>query len=505
MLHFFRRHKGPFLIFIAVIIIITFSMWGGARPNTDRGAKPTDAAFSIYGDEYTIAEYKRFERYLQLAQMLGLYDLAQQLMMISYQPGSAGMNQGDIVFNLLVLRHEMDEIGIRPSDDEARESLKALPVFQVEGKFDPSRAKRAEENLGALGMTPADMLEIVKYSIGFSKLQELVTKNYAPSPLAAEKQYASRYQTIKTSTMAFKLEDFKKDVKVTDDEIKAYYEERKDSFMTNEQRAISYVLFENPADLDKKELEVRQKEQNAIVERVNAFNERSQEQGATLEKLATELKEKVTTQPLFTQATPPEALKDEADVVTSIFQSNPDVLAISDPVKGSKGYYIFNVTEIKAAEPKTLEAVKDEVKTALLDQKAQEAMTAAVNETRNALAEGLKEGKKIEDLAKEKKLTLEAQPDITVQSPPADMPNGVLIAGQVEGTPPGGLSKPVTVDDGALLVYVHDKELWKRDDAESLRTNIETSTERMERFRIFSAWFNNRRAASNLKTLIDFA
>jgi hypothetical protein len=148
MLSFFRHHKGPVMIFIAVIVIISFSMWGGWRRNTNQAAQPTDSAFSIYGKEYTVAEFQRFERYLQLAQMLGLYDLAQQLMMISFQSGSGGMQPGDMVFNLLVLRHEMERVGVRPSDDDARAALKDLPVFQENGKFDPSRAKRAEENMG---------------------------------------------------------------------------------------------------------------------------------------------------------------------------------------------------------------------------------------------------------------------------------------------------------------------------------------------------------------------
>ncbi len=505
MLHFFRRHKGPVMMFIAAIVIISFSMWGGWRRSNSQTAQETDTAFSIYGENYTFAEFKRFNRYLELAQMLGLYDLAQQLMMISYQGGAGGMGPGDMVFNLLVLRHEMERVGVRPSDDEARAALKELPVFQVEGKFDPNRAKMAEQNLGMLGMTPADMLDIMKDSLGFSKLQDLVTKNYTASPLAAEKQYASRYQTLKTSTVSFKLEDFKKDVKVTDDEIKAYYEERKDSYMTDEQRAVSYVLFENPADLDKKELEVRQKEQNALVERVNKFNEESRKPGATLDSLAKALEEKTATEKPFTQAAPPEALKDEADLLTAIFQNNPDVLPLSDPIKGSKGYYIFHVSDIKAPEPKALDQVKDEVKNTLIDQKAQEAMAAAANEARNFLADGIKEGKKIEDLAKEKSFKLEAQPDLSIQSPPENVPNAMQIAREVETVPAGGVSKPITVPDGAVIAYVHSKELWKREDAESLRSNMESSTERMERFRIFSAWFNDRRAKAGAEMLMEFA
>ena len=63
-----------------------------------------------------------------------------------------------------------------------------------------------EETAGMYGLSTGDLLDIMRLKIGLDKLKELVTKNYAASSFAAEKQYASNQQTMKVSTIAFDTE-----------------------------------------------------------------------------------------------------------------------------------------------------------------------------------------------------------------------------------------------------------------------------------------------------------
>ena len=70
----------------------------------------------------------------------------------------------------------------------------------------------------------------------------------------------------------------------------------------------------------------------------------------------------------------------------------------------------------------------------LQGQKADEARSKAVNDARKALNDGLKAGKKIEDLVKDQKLTLDALPDIDTANPPQEVPNGFLIAQEAAKT-----------------------------------------------------------------------
>lgn len=499
MLEFFRRHRGAFLIVLTIIIILSFSVWGGWN-KTMRGAQagPSDSAFSIYGKDYTFAEMDRFQRYYQLAYMLGLYDLAQGLTSVVYQYQTRDQFPVDFVFNLLVLRKEMKENGIQPSDDDAKAELQKLPSLQNNGVFDPARANMVEQNLGAMGFNSGDLLQIMKDRIGLEKLRSLVGGNYTPSPVVVEKLYASRYQTLKTSTIAFNLDDFKKQAQVSDDEVKKYYEEKKDTMKTPEKRAVDFVFFEEPKDLDKLDAEKRIKAQNEFGNKVNQFNSDSLKPGAKLAELATKAKVQVQSIPAFEQANPPEVLKAESAVVDAIFNTNFPSHPIGDPVKGTKGYYIFQVTGVTEPQQEKLEDVKTKIKDLLITQKAQEAMTKAANETRTALYDGLKAGKKIEELAKEKKLTLTAQPEFAATTPPQDMASGYEIAREAEKTPAGQVSKPVSTDKGMLIVYVNAKELRKREDSATLRKNMADSMTQAEQFQLFKSWFSKKRDAAKL-------
>lgn len=514
MLEFFRRHRGAFLITLTIVIIISFSVWGGWKSEGLPMASSSDPAFTMYGEQYSVGEMQRLERYQQVAGMLQMYDLF-GLSSAAQEPEAGGR---DFVFNLLVLQREMERLGINPSDAEAKAELEKQPAFQEDGKFSPQRAYNAQQMLGMYGMNAADMLEVAKISIGYRKVQDLIGKNYIPSPLETEKAYASRHQTLKIQTIDFKLEDFKKAAQVKDDEIQKYYDENKESYKSEEKRAVSYVFFENPKDPapetpekkdeakkdgDKKDaakkeepkdpVAERQKLLKAQVDRVNNFNNASFEAGAKFDDIVKKLNEKAEKVALFTKESAPAVIKDEPELLTQIFALNKDARSISDPVKGTKGYYIFTVTQTEESKQQDLAAVKDKVKEALVAQKAQEALAKAVNDARTALQDGLKAGKKIEDIAKDKKLTLAAVKELTVNEPPTDLPNAFQIAREAENTAAGEVAKAVDTDTGATVVYVAARELRKRDDSAALRKNTEDRNASQERNRLFKAWFASKR------------
>ncbi len=498
MLEFFRRHRGAFLLTLTIIIIISFSVWGGWRSSTgfeQRKAQASDVALTAFGQDYTVADVLRTERSLQFSMRhLQSYELLSSLMMLS---GGGNLGGGDQITTLLIARHLMEKMGIRASDAEAQAELEKLPALQTNGKFDLSRGQALEEMAGAMGFEPRELLlGIMKDIIGLRKLQEIVAQSYVTSPIAAEKQYASHYQTFKGSKIIFETEAFKKAAKVSDAEIKKYYEENKENYKAPEKRAVSYVLIEALKDLDKKPLEERMKVQNSQVERVNTFRRLTSKDKKSFADAVKEMKETPQYVPAFAKDEPPASLKNEGALIEMIFGWSKGNQAES--VEGTSGWYVFEVTKIEEPRQQALAEVKDKIKDTLLDQKAAEARTKAVNETRLALAEGLKAGKKIEDLAKEKKLTLEALPDMDAANPSPDVPNGFLIAKQAAQTAVGGVSAAVDYDKGTLLVYVRAKELHKRPNSADLRGNQEQSLSQQERNSLFEAWFKKKSAEAKV-------
>ncbi|MDI1314087.1 peptidyl-prolyl cis-trans isomerase [Prosthecobacter sp.] len=497
MLEFFRRHRGAFLITLTASIIISMFYYGVSQTaaNPDKKLLPTDVALTVSGKDYSVADVQRAQRSVEFSQYyLQSYEMASILRII---PSSGGL---DSFANLFVARQLMEDLGIRPSNEEARAALEKLPALQNNGKFDVSRGQMLEQLASSMGFDSEALLDIMKDSIGLRKLQDLVTKSYTASPLAAEKQYASSYQTVKGGKITFETEAFKKTATVTDDEIKKYYEENKENYKTVEKRAVSYVFFEKAKDLDKKPLEERQKAESAVVERVNAFNALTTDQKSrkTFAEAAAATKEKVETVPAFAQGSPPEALKTENNLLDLIFARPKDSTSPAEAVEGDKGWYVFDVTKIEEPKQQTLAEVTAKIKEVLVGQKADEARTKAVNEARLALIEGLKSGKKIDELVKAQKLTLESLPDIDTANPPTEVPNSFLIGQEAAKTAVGSISHAVDFDKGTLLIYVSAKELRKRPDAVELRKNQVESLSDQERMSLFQAWFKKQHEAARI-------
>ena len=207
MLEFFRRHRGAFLITLTVAIIISMFYYGVSQTaaNHEKKLLPTDVALTVYGKDYSVADVQRVQRAAQFTQYYLQSDELSSI--LSIIPSSGGL---EAFGNFFVARHLMEKLGIRPSNEEARAALDKLPALQNNGKLDVSRGQMLEQLAASMGFDSEALLDIMKDIVGLRKLQDIVTKSYTASPLAAEKQYASSYQTFKGSKIVFETDTFKK-------------------------------------------------------------------------------------------------------------------------------------------------------------------------------------------------------------------------------------------------------------------------------------------------------
>ncbi|MCB1209994.1 MAG: peptidyl-prolyl cis-trans isomerase [Verrucomicrobiales bacterium] len=499
MLEFFRRHQGSFLIVLTIVIILSFSVWGGWKGGKSSGAlEPTDVAFELYGNNYTRAELGRQMRFFDLAQRMGLRELAMGLYFTDMRVQTMDRAPIDFAINQLVLEHEMDALGVMPTDEEAIAAMQKMPQFQQSGQYDPNIVAGLEQQIGSMGFHGQDMVQLVKDDIGLRRLKEIVTGNYAVSGFALEKRYASSYQTIKASTIAFALDAFKKDAKVTDEEIQKYFDENKDTFKSAEKRGGAFLTIDKPQELEKlPTAEERQKKQKEYSDKIEKVMKAAREPGVKFEALAKEHGLKLETLAPFENGSPPDSIKDKADIAGSLFGIITGVGGVGDPVSTPKAVYLVQLTQLDESKPQDLPAVKDKIKETLTERTAREAMTKAANDASKAISEGLKAGKKIADLVKEQKLTMTDVEPFSVQSPPPNLTGGSRIASLAGKTPSGSLAEePVQSESGMLLLYVNSRELYKSDDAATRREQLESSAESQEQDQIFRAWFAKRRDAA---------
>jgi hypothetical protein len=545
MLEFFRRHRGPFLISLTVAVILAFAVWGGVSgmggPSNDPSNIRTQKAFSVYGTDYTHEDVARYGKMQRLAYSLGMYEFAFAIPGLAQRQGSlnGGMNSTDFVANLLVLRQQALAHGIAVSDAEARAEFEKLQPFQKDGKYDPTQAENYLNNIRANGFQVTDVLDLLKDKITLDALRDVVGSNYVASPLEIDKAYASQQQTINASTITFSLEELKKKAVVKDDEIKKYYDEKKDTFKTPEKRAAQVVTFErpkaDPARTAEDNTKIEQQWEKAVGDFYTAFNK----PGSDIAKLVAEANSKIEAvykatpakpaeapakpaeakKPeapaalpapvakiekldLFEQATPAAAIKDEPEILKELFRSSLAVNTASDPIDSTKGYSFLSVTKVEVPRQQEQKEVADKIKDTLLTQKAQEALANAAKDARTAFADAIKAGKKLEDVAKEKSWKLESLGEFTSSAPPAGKPNAAELAQAASKTKVNGVSEPVTVDGNQVLVVVTKKVLFKSDSAVAQKDSQRSSLNSRGKEAMFKAWFGKMRDDAKVETYV---
>lgn len=271
------------------------------------------------------------------------------------------------------------------ADGSAREFIKSLPYFQVDGRFSE---KQYRNLLNSQGMSSAEFVSRIRHALvmelfrggvidtdfatafdveRFFKIQnqardiEYVTialaKPAAPPAEEAVKAYYQQHQElymtpeqVSVEYVELALDDIAKTVTVGDDRLRAVYDEQKDQYASPERRKISHILFAvNDKTDDKAALE-------------KALKARQELAGKDFAALAAEVSDdKLTAKNggdlgLFT-----------AGVMEKPFEEAVSKLKlneVSEPVRTSFGYHLIKVTELAPGSVKPFEDVRAEVEKA---------------------------------------------------------------------------------------------------------------------------------------------
>ncbi|MEK4405425.1 peptidylprolyl isomerase [Sporosarcina sp. FSL K6-6792] len=138
-------------------------------------------------------------------------------------------------------------------------------------------------------------------------------------------------------------------IEITDEDIKAYFEENKESFNEEEQVAASHILVEDEATAKKVAKKLADGEDFAALAKEFSTDTMSAESGGELG--------------FFPRG------KMVAEFEEAAFSMKVD--AISDPIKTEHGYHIIHVTDKKAAKAATFDDHKEEIKGLLLEEGVQ--------------------------------------------------------------------------------------------------------------------------------------
>ncbi len=375
------------VLFAAIVIVFVF--WGVGSFTGDR-----DGILAVVNDkQIMINDYVRaYENAVQGIRMQNPEVTAADLR--EMQLKQQIFNQ---LLNSALLLEKARQLGLTVTSGELRKEITQLPAFLSEDqRFDP---QLYEGVLRSHQLTPAQFERDFQQNLLLEKMEAYVSLPARPN----EQEVAEFFNYIRTSTridyLKVSWEDFRNEIKPSDDEISAYYNENQAEFMLPEKIRISFLKLTPRAlapmqDVSLEEMEAYYQanlsefaqdervaarhillmvDENAGEEEVNEAREKLQEIRARIDKGENfaELAEEYSDCPSADQGGDlgsfgrGQMVPEFEDVV---FDMNPG--EISNPVRTRFGWHLINVYDLIPERTKEFEEVRARVRMQVGEEKA---------------------------------------------------------------------------------------------------------------------------------------
>lgn len=389
MLNLMRKNAGTWLIKILLgAIVLVFVFWG-VGSFRDRGA---GRVAIVNGDPIMVDEYNEtYNRLLeQIKQRYGNRLNDEMLKMLQVKKQTM-----DQLIEKRLLLSEAKRLGFKVSDEELSSTIKAIPAFQDNGNFDNRRYRAV---LTQNRLTPESFEAMQRELVLMGKVRSFISDSVKVSDSEVEDSYQWKNSQVKIEYVLYDP-SLIADIRLSEEEIKSYFETHKDSYKTEPKRKATYLQFapemyhakvslpdsdikdyfeSNPGEFDTpKTVEAShvliKVDQNANPELV----EKAREKALSVQKLAkegknfAELAKQFSDDPGGKNGGNLGTFKRDAMVEPfgeKAFSMTPG--QISDPVRTQFGWHIIKVEKINEAAILTLEQAKPKIIKKLTDEKA---------------------------------------------------------------------------------------------------------------------------------------
>ncbi len=382
MLHFIRESiQGWIAWAIVIMLIVPFALWG---INSYVGDGGNLVIASVNGEEISRQAYTQeyYQQRNRLQQMLGAqYDPS------TFDKRIKSQALDDLVQKEVLLQNAQS-MGFRVGAQDVVKAIQSFESFQEDGKFSSELYKR---QLTAQGESPAGFEQRIQRAIltqqlysGIAatalttnqqveqilQLQEqkrnidylmLAKLDYKSEDDAADEAISAYYNSHQNQYMTpekisieyveLSLDKLNIDAIPSEDELKQYYDDRKEQYKGNEQRRTRHILFEIPKDADEDTIKAVLKKAEDIkaqLDKGESFAELakkysqdpgSAEKGGDLGYFGAGFMDPNYDKAMFSMK--------EGDV--------------SDPILSAYGYHIIKLENIKGGGVKPFDVVREEL------------------------------------------------------------------------------------------------------------------------------------------------
>lgn len=388
MLDVIRQRKTVFLWAILIPIAVVFIFWGIGGRST--GPLGPDRVATVSGEEIRASELTNEQQQVEARyrQLFG-----GQLPEGFLDADAIRLQAIDNLVVRTLLRQEAARLDLAVSDEEVRQYIFGVPTFQRDGRFDRETYVFALSQgvAGPALRTPAAYERAVRDEIAFQRLARLVSDSVAVTDAEARQAFHNEYDKVslevvrvparpdpkatfpedelqayydahkgqyerpaRVTALVARIEPTKLEslVTVTDEDVQAAFERRKDELGTPPEVNARHILVKVDEGADAQAVERSRARAEAALERVR--------KGEDFGKVALEVSEDPSkgsdaktagSLGWFGRGAMVKAFEDAA------FALQPG--QVSDLVRSPFGFHVIRVDQVREGKPATLEGVRD--------------------------------------------------------------------------------------------------------------------------------------------------
>jgi len=434
------RHKGvakKILWVVTIIIVLSFAVFGTAW----RLDNSLNRAGKINGHTVSISAYQK-----------AYYDARDAAIMMYgdkfFKYGSR-LNLDSQTWDRLILLDEAKKRGIKASDQEVVETIASIPFFQTEGKFDQIKYTMIIQNPQGFDRKVTEFEQGIRNQIIIKKLIEQIVGGIALTPEQIKKEYVLKNEKIKLSYSLFEPLKAAKNLTVSDDDVKKYFENDKEQFRKPPMVNVEYAVVNYP--------EKATDAQKAAVKVAVESLSKSLKSDSDFKAVAQSLKIDVKESGLFSQGQPLLTFAWSPELVDKIFGMKQG--QYSPAFETPDGWEIIKIKEMKDSAIPAFDEVKEDVKKALLTDKGFTLAKTSADAALKVIAAGLKANKTFKEIAQGLDAKYEETPLFGRGEYIANM--GLVaefqeVASKLNMT--NRLSDVITTNEGPAIVYLEAVE-----------------------------------------------
>ncbi len=239
---------GGILVVVCVMMVITLIPGGGFLNDLFGGSLTTQGVVARVGNqEIGVPEVAQEARLIGKQQFKG--SVPPTMMPYLMQRAAHGM------IEQRVLSYEADRMGLGVSNDELRRTMQQGQIGQVlfpGGTFIGDQAYEAFVQ-NQFGLSVAQFEQEIKTEIAQRKLLSLISASVSVSNKDVSEAVKNQDTKVKFDYAVLTIDDIKKQIKPTDAELKAFYEQNKQQYANSipEKIKAQYILVETAKLADK--------------------------------------------------------------------------------------------------------------------------------------------------------------------------------------------------------------------------------------------------------------